>query len=93
MSDLDRYLAEPKPPALSAQFSQRVAARLPRSAAAPRSSALVRAYWVVFALFVIWQLASLPLPRWAAFALTPILLVALTTPFRSWVRLLAPMLR
>lgn len=94
MSETERILSGPKPPSLSPHFSQRVMANLPREpTVANRPSPWSRAYWILFGFFVIWQIADLPLPGWASFAMTPILFAALVTPSRTWVRLLGPMLR
>jgi len=90
MSELDRLLSEPKPPALSPQFSQRVMANLPQRQGAPVEKPVpwLRAYWILFGFFVIWQFAALPVPWWIGFAITPVLFVALATPSRTWIRLL-----
>ena len=93
-AELERILAEPKPPSLSPHFSQRVMANLPGAqAVVGRPTPWLRAYWILFGFFVIWQMASLAVPWWIGIASTPILFVMLATPSRTWARLLAPMLQ
>jgi hypothetical protein len=94
VSDLDRILAEQKPPTLSPHFSQRVMANLPQQQPHPESPPRwLRAYWILFGFFVIWQMGQLPLPWWSAVILTPTLFGVLAAPGNAWRRMFGPMLR
>ncbi|MEO8028794.1 MAG: hypothetical protein ABI823_20100 [Bryobacteraceae bacterium] len=96
MSELEKMLAQPGPPRLSADFSRKVMASLPRERAetAPQSASFwLRVYWLCFAAFVIWQVNSWPMPWWARFVLIPVLYAAALAPGRTWLRLFAPALR